>query len=476
MNRHETGIRQHGTHRELARRGEPGESSRADALGLDAIIVPGSRPAAYLDHAVTLARAAKCSLVILCSHYLHGREVKEYLDERSFSEAIVIDLPPGYSHQLFDFRGLLAFNDQLPPACGYHVTDLSMKRNIGLVLAKMLGWKRIFFLDDDIRDIAYPDLQRTVDMLGSFSAAGMWVTEFPDNSIVCHANRITDGSQDVFVSGAALAVDCESDIGFFPDIYNEDWLFFFDAASEGKLGNSYLKATQLYYYPFANADRAAWQEFGDVLAEGLYALLHLGMNITHATSVYWSFFLEARRDFLEATSSRAQIASLDIQPEITASLQSALKCLTGIDPDLLARYVEAWRQDLKDWKRRWAEIRVVSSVDEALAELGLATTPADSTRRILHPLDRAKLLREPGPVIIPSFDTLKKMEEHYAAERLGSPGTDEKLSAKRLATLPHPHGKYRGYRWLNASVHLSVFCCQTLVTRIVSLARMGIFL
>lgn len=475
MNQYETGIRQHDTHRELTGQSEPGESPLIGALGLDAIIVPGSRPAAYLDHAVTLARAAGCPLVILCSHYLHGRDVKEYLDERSFSEAIVIDLPPGYSHRLFDFRELLDFKDQLPPACGYHVTDLSMKRNIGLALARMLGWQRIFFLDDDIRDIAYQDLQRTVDMLGSFSAAGMRVTEFPDNSIVCHANRMTAGSQDVFVSGAALAVNCDSHMGFFPDIYNEDWLFFFDAASEGRLGNSYLKATQLYYYPFANADRAAWQEFGDVLAEGLYALLHLGMNTAHATSVYWSFFLEARRDFLEATYSRALDSPLDIRHEITASLQSALKCLTGIDADLLVRYVEAWRQDLKDWKSRWAEIRVVSSVDEALAELGLVTTPADSTRRILHPLDRAKLLRDPGPVVIPKFDTLLKIQEHFAAERLGSLGPDEKLSAKPLATLPHLQDRRRRYRWL-ASVHVSVFGRQTLVTRIVSLVRMGMFL
>ena len=475
MNRYEAGIRQHDTHRGLAGQGEPAESPRDGALGLDAIIVPGTRPAAYLDHAVTLARAAKCSLVILCSHYLCGRDVKEYLDERSFSEAIVIDLPSGYSHRLFDFRRLADIKDQLPPACGHHVTDLSMKRNIGLVLARMLGWKRVFFLDDDIRDIAYPDLQQTVDMLGSFSAAGMWVTEFPDNSIVCHANRMTAGSQDVFVSGAALAVDCESDIGFFPDIYNEDWLFFFDAASEGKLGNSYLKATQLYYYPFANADRAAWQEFGDVLAEGLYALLHLGMNIANATSVYWSFFLEARRDFLEATHSRAQDAPLDIRHEITASLQSALKCLAGIGPGLLAGYVEAWRQDLEDWKSRWAEIRVVSSVDEALAELGLVTTPADSTRRILHPLDRAKLLLEPGPVIIPEFDTLRKMEEHYAAERLGSPGPDEKRSTKRLAILPPAPGQHSRYGWLKAPVHISMLR-QTLTTRIFSLVRMGIFL
>lgn len=448
MNGYTAVIRQHGTHRQLAGRSER-VSPLAGALGLDAIIVPGTRPAAYLDHAVTLARAAKCSLVILCSHYLHGQEVEEYLNARSFSRAIVIDLPSGYSHPLFEFRRLIELKGQLPPVRANHVTDLSMKRNIGLVLAKMLGWQRIFFLDDDIRDIAYPDLQRTVDMLGSYSAAGMWVTEFPDNSIVCHANRMTGGSQDVFVSGAALAVDCKSDIGFFPDIYNEDWLFFFDAASEGKLGNSYLNATQLYYYPFANADRAAWQEFGDVLAEGLYSLLHLGMNISHATPTYWSFFREARRDFLETTHSRAQDGSLDIQHDITASLQSALKCLAGIDPYLLARYVEAWRRDLKDWKRRWAKIQVVSTVNEALETLGLATTPADSTRRILHPLDRPNLHQEPGPVIIPEFDTLRKMQEHYAAERLGSPGPDEKGSTKPLAILPHERVRHRRYRWRN---------------------------
>ena len=241
---------------------------------------------------MTLARAARCWLVILCSQGLHGLDVKEYLAARSFRDAIVIDLPPGYSHPLFWFSGLLEFENQLPPECGYHITDLSMKRNIGLVLAKMLGWQRIFFLDDDIRDIAYPDLKRTVDMLESFSAAGLWVTEFPDNSIVCHANRMTGGSQDVFVSGAVLAVNCDSDIGFFPDIYNEDWLFFFDAAANGQLGNSCLKATQLTYYPFANAERAVWQEFGDVLAEGLYALLHCGLDVWQAKSMYWDLFLK----------------------------------------------------------------------------------------------------------------------------------------------------------------------------------------
>jgi hypothetical protein len=256
-----------------------------------------------------------------------------------------------------------------------------MQRNIGLVLARMLSWRRVFFLDDDIRDIAYPDLQRTVNMLGSFTAAGMWVTEFPDTSIVSHADRATGGAHDTFVTGAALAVDSYSDIGFFPAIHKEDWFFFFDAASNGRLGNSYLKATHLAYYPFGKPERAASQEFGDVVAEGLYALLHLQLDVRQATSVYWSYFLDARRNFLEAILSRTQNANPDMRDDIIESLLSALKCLSGITPDLCARYVEAWRQDLENWKLRLAEIGPMPSIDAALAELRLPTPASRVSER-----------------------------------------------------------------------------------------------
>jgi hypothetical protein len=478
MNEYTVGIRQHNTHRSLAKQAGP-VTAWAGALGLDAIIVPGTRPAAYLDHAVTLARAVQCSLVILCSQQLRGADVKEYLAARSFRDAIVIDLPRGYSHPLFDFRRLHDIKDQLPPGCGY-LTDLSMKRNIGLVLARMLGWQRVFFLDDDIRDITYPDLQRTVDMLASFSAVGMRVTEFPDNSIVCHANRMTGGAQDVFVSGAALAVDCDSDIGFFPDIYNEDWFFFFDAASRGHLGNSYLKATQLVYYPFTKPERAAWQEFGDVLAEGLYSLLHLRMDAGQATNVYWAFFLEERRSFLEDTLSRAAAAPLDMRDEIIASLHSALKCLSGITPDLCARYVAAWRQDLKAWEQRWAEVRVMPSVAAALAELRLST-PAETTRRLLHPQDKPPQPPVPRPVAIPRFETLRKMADHYSTQHLTLHGPDERQITKPFA-VGQEHGRHRRRSRavsavqrsaLISTVLTSAIYCQVIAMRILSVRRTG---
>lgn len=421
MNPYAEAIRQHDTHGMLTPKAGP-RNTPLPRLDLDAIVVPASRPAAHLDHAVTLARAAGCWLLILCSGHLDSIEAREFLVERSYRKAAAIDLPREYSHELFQFPKLLTISNELPSACDLYSTDLSMKRNIGLAVARMLGWRRIFFLDDDIRDISYPNLQSTVDMLGTFSAAGLRVTYFPDNSIVCHANRETGKSQGVFVSGSTLAVDCAADIGFFPDIYNEDWLFFFDYASKGRLANSCLEATQLCYYPFANPQRAAWQEFGDVIAEGLYTLLHLDLDVQQAKRDYWTYFLEARRNFLEAIADRASKAHPDIREEMLASINEALKCLLTITPDLCERYVQAWRKDLVAWKRRLAGIPAMPSIEAAILELGLTPVmPANHTGRIQPRWDEAVANTKAGQVTIPRFDTLKKMSEHASILRTYSP-------------------------------------------------------
>lgn len=304
-------VRQHGTHGKLVSRTEHRKVDTG--LTLDAIVVPASRSAENLETAITLARAARSELLILCSHLATAEKVNRVLTERSFSRAIVIELPNNYGHELLDFNALTSIKSELPAACSYYTTNLSTKRNVGLLLSRMVGWRRIFFLDDDIRDIGYPDLQSTVSMLARYRTAGMRVTEFPDNSAACHAHRATRGAQDVFLSGAALAVDMQHDIGFFPDIYNEDWLFFYDDVASGQIGSSARKITQLRYEPFADPRRAAWQEFGDILAEGLYALLDRGLGLEHASYEYWSDFLHARHSFLKAILRRSGTAEWEIE-------------------------------------------------------------------------------------------------------------------------------------------------------------------
>ena len=343
---------------------------------LDAIIVPASRPAENLEEAITLAQAMQCTLLILCSRRVKSDQVQQLLADRSCHDAIVVSLPDDYRHELLDFPALATIKDDLPTSCFYRVRDLSTKRNLGLILARMLGWQRIFFLDDDITDINPDDVRNTISMLGSHPAAGMRVADYPDNSVVCHAHRMTGGSQDVFVTGAALAVDCEQSRGFFPDIYNEDWLFFYDAAVAGQLGSSGREVKQRGYDPFADPRRAAWQEFGDVLAEGLYALLEFGVGVDEAESDCWSDFLDSRRRFFDAISRRSYQADLEIEMRgrLLRSVETARECSAEISPDLFERYIRLWRQDLGNWEQRIDRIRRMPSVDAALQALGLASS------------------------------------------------------------------------------------------------------
>jgi hypothetical protein len=361
-------VRQLGPHGQLVSQTDQRELG-AD-LKLDAIIVPTSRPAHNLEQAIILARATHCTLLILCSRRAAPAEVRRLLAQWSFKDAIVVNLPCGYHHELLDFRALASIKDHLPAACSYRVTDLSMKRNVALILARMLGWRRIFFLDDDIRDINPGDMLNTVSMLRSHPAAGMRVTHYPDNSVVCHAHRMTGGTQDVFVTGAALAVDCHWNIGFFPDIYYEDWQFFYDAHSAGRLGRSGHKVTQLEYKPFDDPLQAASQEFGDVLAEGLYGLLGFNGGVRHAKKEYWRYFLDDRRRFIDAIIRRSGTVRPEIRDQLVHSMKAARKCSVEISPELFERYIQLWRSDLRAWQRRVARVPRMS-LDAALQELGL---------------------------------------------------------------------------------------------------------
>jgi hypothetical protein len=368
------GVRQHNTHKDLVGQTQP-PVTPVPGRTLDAIIVPASRPARHLDDAITLARAADCRLVVLCSRQARSDDVNQLLASRSFAQAVVIDLPSGYGHRWLEFATSRPEEiARLPKACATRDSDLSTKRNLGLLLARMLGWDRVFFMDDDIRDVSLPHLRRTASMLGQqYYSVGMRVSNFPDNSVVCHAHRETGESQDVFVSGSVLAIDCTAPIGFFPDIYNEDWLFFYNDTVERRLAWSGLYANQLRYDPFDDPRRAAGQEFGDVLAEGLYALLHNNRNAGYATRDYWIDFLSARRKFLDAITVRAGKARPEVRQKMLASVAAARECSAQIEPSLCEHYVRLWRKDLGYWEQVLKETPRLSSVTEALRQLSLVS-------------------------------------------------------------------------------------------------------
>jgi glycosyltransferase involved in cell wall biosynthesis len=356
----------HGSHRALLSRPEllPSGEERVDA-----IIVPSARSAPYLRGAASLAQRLNCTLVVLSSKHSRRPEVVADIGKHFVAlDLVAIAMPAslGPPVPVFETSRILAgtpFERR---------TDTSAKRNLGLLLARTVGWRQVVFLDDDI---AVPDpehLRRAAKLLEIHDGVGLSIGGYPDNSVVCHAYRNAGGWQETFVGGGALAVPAQRIDSFFPNIYNEDWFFLLDDAKLRPVAEV-GKALQHPYDPFAHPDRARGQEFGDVLAEGLFALLDRGGRVQDADERYWTKFLPKRARFIAEVL--AGIDKADLEPgerrRMTESLKAARGRLRLITPRLCVDYLQAWRADCERWRGCLAELPRNMSIREVLRHLDL---------------------------------------------------------------------------------------------------------
>ena len=206
---------------------------------LDAIVVPASRPAYCLQPAINLAARLGISLVVLCSKQTRAEQVAERVSASPGAKALVVEIPKGWSHPTFPRR---TSSQVFREPNAYRESDLSAKRNIGLLLARLHGWNKVVFVDDDVTLSRTDNIERLGRELDTYQVAGMVVRHYPDNSVVCHARRAAGLPQDVFLTGAVLGVHCNSlPLSFFPDIYNEDWFFFAREAASRELTGEWAR-------------------------------------------------------------------------------------------------------------------------------------------------------------------------------------------------------------------------------------------
>ena len=294
-------------------------------------------------------------------------------------------LPKAYRHSMQRF----STSDLAVAANHRGAVDTGAKRNLGLLLAPLMGWQTLLFLDDDVRGIGPGALRRMVSAVSGrharWRAAGCAFPErnagdsralTGDNSVVCHAHRLAGGTQDTFIGGGALAVRTSGGRWpFFPDIYNEDWLFLFGLMLWQKLREPVAlvgELRQLPKNPFESTAFAASQEFGDVLAEGMARILDMNLSRRGAMSVgYWRDVHGMRMRFIDSVSRRLAADDHPRRREVEEALETAREVLKSIKPDDLAEYVRRWRADLASWHARQSALRPVSSMAGALARLDL---------------------------------------------------------------------------------------------------------
>jgi hypothetical protein len=332
---------------------------------LDAIVVPTIRPESLLTAAM-LARDIGCPLVVLCSTPV---QVEHALAEcRPLGGEIYVTwVPSSVEGNWLPFLTSVHPENEIERSCH---ADIATKRNVGLLLARICGWRTIMYLDDDIRGLTEEAVSRAVVLTSRFQAAGFEISHYPDNSVVCHAYRLIGGKQGTFPGGSAMVVDVERCDTLFPPIYNEDWLFLFDAVQNRSVAVAGT-GSQLEYRPFAHSRRAATEEFGDVIAEGLYRLIHQGADVTKATHSYWQEVLDRRFQLIDHVAEQLLMRDGPVVGGALMSLAAARKRLTAISPLACASFIHAWRTDVGSWRHTLLGLPVLGDLQDAAKYIGL---------------------------------------------------------------------------------------------------------
>ncbi len=222
--------------------------------------------------------------------------------------------------------------------------DLPAKRSYALWYARIHHMQRILLLDDDIRGLAAAPLPTAVRALSSFTIAGFFVEDFADTSALGHVEIALGDSVSTFLSGSCLFVRSDGDTGFFPPIYNEDWLFMAPEIATRHVC-SVGRIRQKPYDPFANPSLASFQEFGEVLADGLFALVACGRYGDRFTLETWRELLDLRRKAL------AEIASRCSDPRHVAVVMAARATFESVTEWDCLRFVTDYELDRYLWNR-----------------------------------------------------------------------------------------------------------------------------
>jgi len=351
----------HGTHNHLLT-----EESLTDAgaASLDAIIVPTAWPADALRHVMRVGRKVGCPVIALCSKSATAEQAVKLADHLN-AAVLAVDVDSAVA------SGLPAFStDRLLRDEGFgSQSDLSLKRNVGLALARASGWKRVLFLDDDIVVDDPQQLALAAGLLDRYRAVGLANTGYEDNSVVCHAFRAIGGDQQTFIGGGAMMVDTASTSSFFPNIYNEDWFFLLGDGLPFRVARAGVMR-QRPYDPFANPARAAEEELGDTLAEGLFWILDFGQRPASAGDGFWGDALYRRRQFIDFILTRSGAAQTP--DRIRRSLEAARGRSAEISHRLCRDFVREWETDLARWGDFLSRLPADASPGVFLRDIGIA--------------------------------------------------------------------------------------------------------
>ena len=222
------------------------------------------------------------------------------------------------------------------------IWDLPIKRNFALYHAIKNGYKKILLIDDDINGLLKDYFENASFILRRYNLCGCFVQDYPDTSIVGHIERQVNGEIKCFLSGSYLFINLYKCFSFFPFIYNEDWVFMVPFILHNEVC-SFGEVKQLKYNPFNDHKKVIFQEFGEVIAEGLFALISNNLFERRKCYTIWKEILELRKNYIKKLINKTE-NNLYLK-----FLNWALQANSYITPEICLSYIEDIDRDIIRW-------------------------------------------------------------------------------------------------------------------------------
>ena len=226
--------------------------------------------------------------------------------------------------------------------------DIWSKRNYALVFSLLNEFSRILLIDDDV--ITSKGLiQDAISLSGTYSLIGAKICGMPDRSVVGHICLLLNLVNQRFISGHFLAVNVSSAAAFyFPNVYNEDWIFMLLNSLNAPIAR-YGTIFHLYWNPYdETGGRAAFEEKGEILIEGLARLILSGAGITRlGESEHWEGVICERRQKLDKLTSTDVVRS---SPALKAILECCRSVASRLRPGDFVSFWNDYNNKVGEWR------------------------------------------------------------------------------------------------------------------------------
>lgn len=304
---------------------------------LDALYVPTHRL-----HSISLTRLQKLRAHCKNIYILATRHAKQVFSKRGRIPSGCKMLDAGTDKAFVaSFKSLGTFNN--PSSQVTRSYDLPLKRNFALRHARGNGHQFIGLIDDDIEVDSLHVAKATKCVRDGASMAGYCAFDYPDVSTIDHVDRILTGDESfTMVGGNALFMNTGRVSGFFPYVYNEDWMFVLhnlEVQQMISLGDVHQRAGE----PWRNLKRIRFEEFGETVIEGFLALKWNDASIYSGTRQFWSEVLRRRRHYLSELRERCR------SPIFGTALTTALSQNATFTGRQLTLFVSALERDMRNF-------------------------------------------------------------------------------------------------------------------------------